>query len=1127
MNKLDLKIVFWIFLSFCVINTINAYDTSCTQMPLPNSDWYYHVTNWGQKFCCNNTSIANSWYKAWTWKFAWRCWEEAWLINRNDRLAGAIPEIIVKNNFDNDYSRNEADLDHNIAFCNDPKDIYITNTDYCKKHYYPITSCSQWSIPTWAKKTKSNICCNDNSIQSSWYKEKWRCWELVWLNNWWEHIITYWVNIAKTNFTRAFNENVADPNNYEWDFDKLLCENWYHYNKNSNYCIKVDKNECSQGFIPSWAVKAYSKWSGNNFASAPICCNNTSTVNQLFKTSGRCAELNWMNLRSDHMISEWYDVTKSLLIDAYNYHEYNYFAWDISNLLCPFWYKYKRNTNYCEKIDNNCTQNSIPSWARLAKVDWKNICCNNTSILNKFYKDKWRCAEEAWLKYWHDEVLRKTNKLSETETLLKTRYDYQLSNEWGWDISNLLCDSWYKYVKNTNYCIAESEPMPPVEPEPEPEPIPEHDPVCWNSVTETWEQCDDWNNTPWDWCEWCQNADTYPTTDPDAPAWSVWWELAWCDTKIWSRTPTWSTCNVNWSWSSSWRISCRQTVTNRTPNMVGCANRVPQPDDCTTNASWATICTPVPDICDNAWCYNATHPASESINKTITLDLSGPYSTCWTSKYANNSDSCLLSMNYGVNTEQNKWIIWGAKWSVNNFTDISWEWSNRLSWAWKALNFDGLNSSWFSSNRSWNVTITWISSKSPFESRVWKLKFNLWWTEVVLTWIYYDFKKPFTWKIKVLADNWTSWDWKIILWTDLTYKVVLEWWNWLTWAWLNSYSLDNFLSKITTLWSWLELQNKNFETTTMSNKNWTKFSLRVNTDSSATSINNNPWVQINNSIISYNLWWESVKYILSDEEVNTSNRLTLYWEWFLWVDIIGNMQSDWKAILTSWVSNISDLSTSEFRQKIRSKVTRFISSLSNWQKVNETVYYDRTIKLSDIDMSWLNTIIVKGWNLIIDKNLTETNLFWIVVLEDWYDASNDYNSNWNVYITPNVTKINSIIYADWGLISSNGSWVPYITDSINRTYDLNKQLILNWILFTRNTIWWAIKAGWKYILPGWEEVDNYDNAMIYDLNYIRRWNLWCDKNWNDSCTDNWENKSPFIIKYDSRVQNNTLTFFWN
>ena len=153
---------------------------------------------------------------------------------------------------------------------------------------------------------------------------------------------------------------------------------------------------------------------------------------------------------------------------------------------------------------------------------------------------------------------------------------------------------------------------------------------------------------------------------------------------------------------------------------------------------------------------------------------------------------------------------------------------------------------------------------------------------------------------------------------------------------------------------------------------------------------------------------------------------------------------------------------------------------------------------------------------------------WIIVLKDSYNINSDYNWKWNVYVNQNVSKINAVIYADGWFISSNSSWIPYLSDNITRTSELKKQLYMKWSLFTRNTIWWAILAWWDYILPGWSKIAwvdaNFDKAMIYDLNYIRRWKQNCLESSPWVCK---YNKWAFVIEYDSKIQTDPPKVFSN
>jgi hypothetical protein len=210
---------------------------------------------------------------------------------------------------------------------------------------------------------------------------------------------------------------------------------------------------------------------------------------------------------------------------------------------------------------------------------------------------------------------------------------------------------------------------------------------------------------------------------------------------------------------------------------------------------------------------------------------------------------------------------------------------------------------------------------------------------------------------------------------------------------------------------------------------------------------------------------------------------------------------------------------------MRKDAYSYIKNMKSWDILDWVKY----IEWEDISISWNNldyeTLVIKNWNVIIDWNLnTSWNKLWIMVLKDSYDTNYDYINSWNIYINNNVTYINALFYADWWIISSqNGN--PYTEDSTSRTYDLNNQLTIKWSIFTRNTIWWAVLSWWYYIMPGGSKTNDFDKAMIYDLNYLRRWNNWCDKDWNSVCTNNWEYREPVVIIYNSWLSINAPKIF--
>lgn len=389
-----------------------------------------------------------------------------------------------------------------------------------------------------------------------------------------------------------------------------------------------------------------------------------------------------------------------------------------------------------------------------------------------------------------------------------------------------------------------------------------------------------------------------------------------------------------------------------------------------------------------------------------------------------------------------------------------------------------------------------------------------------------EFRKPFIWELKASKDWWSTWNDLPDTGTNIDYKLEV----------INKDSvLNNIPSTIANFKDYIKVTDNNTvlqnlsDIDALSTKN-PKFNARINTSESASSLWV-PWIKIENwwkssVYISYNLWGKNIKYYLSAsvDDYDNNNIIELKNETennFIWVKVIWNIQWDWKSEFTWQEANFSDLSKSDLRQQIRSNAYRYISQMSSWDIVWWVKYIEWDINIFWNNL-WYETLVVKDWNVIINWNLTQSKL-WIIVLKDNYNVNSDYSTKWNIYIKPDVTKINAVIYADWWVISSNASWNAYTADSDSRTSDLQKQLTINWSLFTRNTIGWVILAWGKYILPWWSKITDFDKAMIYDLNYLRRWNDWCDTDWDGNCITN----DATILKYNPSVQNNPPKLFGN
>ena len=273
-----------------------------------------------------------------------------------------------------------------------------------------------------------------------------------------------------------------------------------------------------------------------------------------------------------------------------------------------------------------------------------------------------------------------------------------------------------------------------------------------------------------------------------------------------------------------------------------------------------------------------------------------------------------------------------------------------------------------------------------------------------------------------------------------------------------------------------------------------------------------PWIDIINLPISYRISWKEIKYNLDN--------YSLVWKVScdketLWVKIYGQLQWDWKSQLTWQKANISDLSKWNLRWEIRKEAYKTIRNRPSdkTKNVNWIIYVKWDVKYSEVKNNLNNndTIIVKDWNFIIDEDINKN--IWIIVLKDNYNVLNDYDNKWNIYVNSNVWYIKAIIYADWTFRSANKNWLSY-NDS-----DLEKRLFLDWSLFTRNTIGWAVKWSTNYTLPWWKITSDFDLAEIYDLNYVRKVPMLCDGSEND-----WYS---FIIKYNSSNQTNPPKLFGN
>lgn len=550
-------------------------------------------------------------------------------------------------------------------------------------------------------------------------------------------------------------------------------------------------------------------------------------------------------------------------------------------------------------------------------------------------------------------------------------------------------------------------------------------------------------------------------------------------------------------------------------------------------------------------------PVYKTDNTASTIVLNN---TPW-SKFADNIDS----YNYTLSLKDEFWNkIYSWTWdksktliSINQ--DCFWSTSCSTLTVDETVNNNNLENTIYE-NFSWNLSSNWeidftVKSISPWDfNNNFKVIMKSWlndytnkadWVDNVILDFYgsdtNSFKKPLVWEIEV-SNDWINYsnttEPKVS--TSQYYKVNLlnSWWiNNFTWN--LEISETSIINKVS--WhTWDDFVITNNEKNISNSKLYSKFEWTINA-----WWNVLVWAQIesNNLVISQKIWTNpTVKYFLSSN-AEWSDRTELYIWWedreTLWLKVIWTLQWDGKSSITGQEENFSDLSKSELRNTIRKNaynLTKWMTS-SKTKPINGILYYDWDLHWgddfiidSDFDYNKVETLIVKNANVIITKSKLniDWNKFWIIVLSDWYDIKTDYLKNWNIYVDKWVSYIDSAMYADWWIISSDAenSNLPLTENNAIRTSKLQNQLIIKWSIFTRNTIWWSVEAWWFYILPWWEKSNNFDNAMIYDLNYVRVWNVWCDDiddNWD--CRWDWEYNDPVVIIYNPTIQTNPPKWF--
>jgi len=173
-------------------------------------------------------------------------------------------------------------------------------------------------------------------------------------------------------------------------------------------------------------------------------------------------------------------------------------------------------------------------------------------------------------------------------------------------------------------------------------------------------------------------------------------------------------------------------------------------------------------------------------------------------------------------------------------------------------------------------------------------------------------------------------------------------------------------------------------------------------------------------------------------------------------------------------------------------------------------------------ISYIIIWVVKDGNVTITDDLARAEPFGIIVLKDNFNTQTDYKTAGNIYVSPDVTKIAALLYADGGLVSVDRDGKVFESDSAQRTNILNSQLTIYGTLISKNTIGGATYVGWNYILPWEKHTQEFETTLQYDLNYVRRGNAGCTQ---ETGSDECKIPEPFIIQYDPKVVQVKLPIF--
>ena len=626
----------------------------------------------------------------------------------------------------------------------------------------------------------------------------------------------------------------------------------------------------------------------------------------------------------------------------------------------------------------------------------------------------------------------------------------------------------------------------------------------WSDWKWGWNWSGKWKSSWWwKWTpilEWWDDWDDYEEEEKEE---KITWTYSWsgCSSYIHHWDIKWEPCEIdwNWAWYSNPNVNCRQKPIY-----------IPRYNSCWTSytsSKWEYRC-------DTSWCWNNA-PKPFFPDKIRNIKMQHSWSTC-PETYANWIDTCGIFFTIWWFPTPKEWLKWFNN-PMKNF-EYTWAVTDQVWKIWRSwLKIENTSMS----NSLYSATAK-ASSIVPFHDYGETLSFDIWgknwFSRVWFSPLPLSMKEPAElWKLTIEEVEW--WSDKPELWRHQKYNISVK-----ALATLNHVSnstleiTDNEI-EINQPFKYLFriIHKISFKNPSAVLNNIFEQIIDTENESKENILNKEITVRLKSVPISYTINWRKVRYYVgSSEAVKWCKKSTL------WARLVWFAKYQWKWNKTWQDEDSTDLSSDIVRKYIHKNATDLIRNRneSKWQVLNEVYFNDKDTKYSEIEpklKDW-NTIIIKDANFIIDKDFSENKKLWIIVLKDDYKVIPETLNWWNIFIKNTVKKINAYIYADWALMSRNENGKAYSDDQ------LATPLEINWSIFSRNTIGWAIAwitADKSYVLPGWEKIKDFEwdklkafkIAEKYDLNYLRKSTLCKEEDFS------------VRINYDPKIQINPPKWF--